>query len=196
MKRTLVTVDPANTAPLGAALARAGLADPFDAIGERWMLVGASKPAPDGSLRDPFAPGTCGREWNLMTASWGGLGVLWNRPVVFAFVRPTRHSFGFMNASPRFAASFYPEPRRRALALCGSKSGRDTDKAAETGLDAFEPEPGAVALEGYSLVLVCRTLHRQDLDPEGFLDPAIHGHYDKDWHRLYVGQVESFIEAS
>ena len=54
--------------------------NPFDLIGRQWMLVTAGKP---GDL-------------NTMTASWGGLGVLWNAPVATCYVRPTRYTYGFM----------------------------------------------------------------------------------------------------
>ena len=42
----------------------------FDRIGKQWMLVGAMK---DGKS-------------NAMTASWGGMGVMWGKNVVFVFV--------------------------------------------------------------------------------------------------------------
>lgn len=44
----------------------------IELIGKEWMLVSAGDK----------------EKFNMMTASWGGVGVLWNRPVVFAlFVR-------------------------------------------------------------------------------------------------------------
>jgi hypothetical protein len=53
----------------------------------------------------------------------------------------------------------------------------------------MEPAPGAVAFEQAELILVCKKIHAQDLDPKGFLDPSIHEHYDGDHHRLYIGQI-------
>jgi len=147
--------------------------DAFGLVADDWMLVTAGTPA----------------SWNTMTASWGGFGHLWNKDVAFTFVRPTRHTFSFMEANPRYTLSFFDEPWRAALNVCGSVSGRDHDKAAITGLEPFEAAPGAVAFAQARLVLVCRILHRQDLDPAGFADPAIHGHYRGDYHRLYVGEV-------
>ena len=32
-----------------------------------------------------------------MTASWGGLGVLWGKPVAFIFLRPTRYTKEFVD---------------------------------------------------------------------------------------------------
>ncbi len=150
----------------------------WKAIGSDWMLLTA---------------GGMGA-WNTMTASWGGFGVLWNRDVVFAFVRPTRHTFGFMERSSAFTCSFFDPDRKAALSYCGSVSGRDEDKAAGAGITPFECAPGLVAFEEARLVLGCRVVHAQDLDPAGFKDPAIHDHYTDDWHRLYVGEITVALE--
>ena len=145
----------------------------FRSIGEDWMLITA------GSID----------RWNTMTASWGGLGVLWNLKVSFCFVRPTRHTYDFMERSDRYTLSFYEESWRDALDFCGTQSGRDVDKAAETGLMPTEIE-GGVAFEQARLVLVCRKLYQSDIDPGRFVDPSIDSNYPaKDYHRLYIGEV-------
>ena len=64
--------------------------NPFDKIGREWMLVSA---------------GSSGN-FNTMTASWGGMGVLWNADVCFAFVRPTRYTYEFMEREDYFSLSF------------------------------------------------------------------------------------------
>ena len=72
--------------------------------------------------------------YNTMTASWGGLGQLWNKDVCFIFIRPQRYTYEFIEKNELFTMSFYPEEYRKALSFCGTKSGRDYDKAKETGL--------------------------------------------------------------
>ena len=146
----------------------------FKLIDLDWMLVTAGTPV----------------RWNTMTASWGGLGVLWNRPVAFAFVRPTRYTYEFMEASERFTLSFFPKKYRKALIFCGSKSGRDCDKAKETGLEPVSPFKDAVTFKQAWLALVCRKLYTTDLDPARFLDPKIDENYPKkDYHRVYIGEI-------
>lgn len=148
--------------------------NPWKLIGKDWMLV---------------TPGTLS-SWNTMTASWGGLGVLWNQPVAFVFVRPSRYTFEFMNRGDRFTLSFLPEEHRGILAKCGSVSGRDADKAALTGLEPFEPEPGVVSFRQARLVLSCRKLYNQDLGPGHIVDPDVLKNYSNgDWHRMYVAKV-------
>src|SRR6056297_354780 len=90
--------------------------NPFQLIGQQWMLVTA------GTLK----------HWNTLTASWGGMGVLWNRNVCFAFIRPSRYTYEFIEEHEDFTLSFFAEKYREALRYCGSHSGREVDKAAQT----------------------------------------------------------------
>jgi len=147
--------------------------NPFKLIGKDWMLITAGTP----------------ESFNTMTASWGGLGVLWERPVAFCFIRPTRHTYGFAEQSAEFTLSFFEERHRKALTYCGTHSGRDTDKIKGSGLTPVK-EGSAVYFEEARLVLVCRKLYFQDISPERFLDPKINEMYpQKDYHRMYVGEI-------
>ncbi|MBP7866558.1 MAG: flavin reductase [Acidobacteria bacterium] len=146
----------------------------FSRIGRDWMLITA------GPVED------C----NTMTASWGGLGVLWHRNVSFVFVRPVRWTYRFMEKHPVYTLSFFDEEHRGALQLCGSRSGRDTDKIRDAGLTPFPTPENGTGFTQARLVLECRKLHSQDLDPSRFLDPSILGNYpDRDFHRLYIGEI-------
>lgn len=153
--------------------------NPFKAVGDDWMLITA---------------GTMDK-WNTMTASWGTMGILWGKQVAFCFVRPTRHTYGFMEESDTFTLSFFPDGYRDALNYCGSHSGRDVDKAAETGLKPIDFD-GGVSFEQARVVLVCKKIYFDDFDPAKFLDPSIEGCYPKkDYHRLYIGEITAAYEA-
>ena len=146
----------------------------FKLIGSDWMLITA------GSLSS----------FNTMTASWGAMGELWNKKICICFVRPVRHTYQFMEKADYFTLSFFDETYREALKLCGSKSGRDIDKVAETGLTPVEAESGAVYFAEARAVFECRKVYFQDLEPSHFLDPKIHDEYpNKDYHRMYIGEV-------
>jgi flavin reductase (DIM6/NTAB) family NADH-FMN oxidoreductase RutF len=135
--------------------------------------------------------------WNTMTASWGGLGVLWGKNVAQVYVRPVRHTFAFMNANPLVSISFFDKSWHKALAICGAKSGRDIDKAAEAGLTPIVfgggAGQGALGFKEASEIIICRKLYTHDFDPAKFLDPGIDAecYPQKDYHRLYVGEVLS-----
>ncbi len=149
----------------------------FDQIQKTWMLVTA------GDLSS----------WNTMTANWGGLGHLWNRDVAFVFVRPTRHTYQFIERHGCLTLSFFGEEWRDALSTCGKVSGRDVDKAALTGLRPVEPRKGYVGFEQADLTLACRVIHKQDIDPSGFIEPSLAGHYNDDYHRLYVAEITAAL---
>lgn len=150
----------------------------FHQIGRDWMLITAGQ---KGNM-------------NTMTASWGGMGVLWNTNVSFIFVRPTRYTYEFLEKEKYYSLSFFGDSNRRALQYCGAHSGRDTDKIAGAELTpVFDAQ--APYFEEAHLSLICRKMYFQDLDPAHFLDPTIVSNYkDGDYHRLYVGEIIKVLQ--
>jgi flavin reductase (DIM6/NTAB) family NADH-FMN oxidoreductase RutF len=150
--------------------------NPFDMIGKQWMLITAVR---DGKL-------------NTMTASWGGMGVLWHKPVATIYIRPPRYTHDFVEAADRFTLSFLPETYREALNICGKQSGRDIDKLEKTGLVPVFDNDIAWFKES-ELVCVCRKLYRQTIDPNGFIDRGIDDNYpQKDYHTVFIGEIEQW----
>ena len=142
---------------------------------------------------DDWALITSGDEtaYNTMTASWGGVGELWNKDVCFVFIRPQRYTFEFVEKNDLFTVSFYPKEHHKALSFCGSHSGRDFDKAKETGLTPLFLD-GTTAFEEAKIILVCKKIACQEMDPNGFMDPTIDKNYAaKDYHKIYVGEIIS-----
>jgi flavin reductase (DIM6/NTAB) family NADH-FMN oxidoreductase RutF len=153
---------------------------PFEKIGKGWMLITA------GTIDS----------WNTMTASWGMIGELWGKPAATVFVRPQRHTYGFMEKNEAFCLSFLPASMRKALDVCGTTSGRDTDKAAAAGLTPFEPYPGCVAFDEAELIIACRKAYSADILPERFHDKEIIKavYPQSDFHRMYVGIVTACLK--
>ncbi len=162
--------------------------NPFRLIGKDWMLVTSAKN--DGEL-------ICGTDYNTMTASWGGVGVLWNKHVAFVFIRPQRHTFGFAENNNRMTLSFFDETHRAALAHCGKASGRDGDKAKACGLTPTadtNADGRAVWFEEARMVLKTRKLYHQYLDEKSFTDPAPLSNYAAgDFHMMYVCEIEEVL---
>lgn len=153
----------------------------FSAIGRQWMLLTAG-----------------GREKaNTMTVSWGGLGVLWGKNVATVYVRPQRYTYEFMEKGDTFTLSFLGEEWREALKLCGAKSGREVDKFRETGLTLAYGAGDAPYLQEAQVVLVCKKLYFDDIEPSHFLDGDIDGknYPGKDYHRMYIGEIVEAYEA-
>lgn len=155
----------------------------FDLIGKDWMLITAAGKNENGA--DAV---------NTMTASWGGMGFLWNRPVAFCFVRPQRYTFTFTEQAERFSLSFFDESYRGALRLCGTKSGRDLNKFEAAGLTPKLHEGTPIIAEA-RLNLICRKLYADTLREEGFVLPELLQNYSAgDYHRMYVVEIEQILE--
>lgn len=147
------------------------------------------------SLAEDWALVTAGTKdaFNTMTVSWGGLGEIWGKDAAFIFIRPGRYTFGFLEANDRFTISFFGGAQKKALALCGSKSGRDTDKVKEAGLSPVF-DGGTTYFDEATLVLKCRKMASYDLTPDGFLDAAVAENYDgADYHRMYIAEIEETL---
>ena len=154
----------------------------FESIGSRWFLVTASKE--DG-----------GGDFNTMTASWGGMGVMWAKPVVWCVIRPVRYTYEFIEGTEYFTFSFFPEKYKKTLNILGTKSGRDIDKKRESGLTPSlfslnEENKNAVFFEEADTVLVCKKLYYHDINPDNFIDKSLDKNYpEKDYHRMYFGEI-------
>ena len=148
----------------------------FDLIGKDWMLVSACD-------KQSGKVGT-------MTASWGCMGILWNKPVGVCFIRPQRHTYTYAESSDTLSFSFFTEDYRKALQYCGSHSGRDVDKFEATGLTPAKTPDGTPFVGEARLVLICRKLYVDDLKEGCFLDPALLSNYKaKDYHRFYICEI-------
>lgn len=154
--------------------AEAIASNPFELIGKDWALV-------TSGTKDSF---------NTMTISWGGVGIMWGKPVTYSFIRPQRHTFGFMENNDYFSMSFFDEDYRDVLKFCGSKSGRDYDKVKETGLTPAFTEDGVPYFEEAKLVLVCKKLYSQSLNADSVIDnEAVDKWYDNDFHKMYISEI-------
>lgn len=147
----------------------------FDAIGKQWYLLTAgSSPA----------------AYNTMTASWGFMGVMWGTPSMICAVRTNRHTFSFLEQEELFSVSFFGEEQRAALQFCGTKSGREYDKAKETGLTPVELD-GVMTFAEAKTVLICKKRYAGMFAEENFITPeTLEKWYEKDpMHKQFVGEI-------
>ena len=159
--------------------------NPFTKISKEWMLITAGDE----------------EKHNTMTASWGGVGIMWGMNVATAYIRPQRYTKEFVDAEEMFTLSFFKEDYRKALNLCGSKSGRECDKDKEAGLIVDYIGMAAelkAALKQYTkrdqeadLIFVCRKLYAQEMKPECFTvdGPDEKWYPGKDYHTMYMGEI-------
>lgn len=150
---------------------------PHDLFDRQWMLITAGD----------FAKG----DFNTMTIGWGAIGTMWSRPFAFVAVRHSRYTYQFTQKYDTFTLCAFPEEHRQALRLLGSRSGRDGDKIAASGLT---PEAASVvaapSFAEAELVIECQKMYADDLNPVHFVDQSIYKLYPKhDYHRIYYGEI-------
>lgn len=148
----------------------------FSLLGDQWTLITAG------------TPDHC----NTMTASWGGLGVLWNKPVATIYVRPQRYTYTFLEENATFTLSFFSPQWKKQLAHCGAVSGREEDKLAACGFHVAAADQ-APYIEEADLVLVCKKRYWSDLDPTHMDGEALEHYQAKDYHRMYVGEITQVL---
>ena len=153
--------------------------NPFKLIGSDWMLITAGDE----------------KKCNTMTASWGGVGVLWNKPVSFIFVRPQRYTREFIEREQAYSLCFFEDGFRPQLSYLGTASGRDEDKIGKAGLTTTF-EGGVPYFEQARLVLICKKSYRDDLKADCFLDAEADArcYPEKDYHRMYVGEIVKVLK--
>jgi flavin reductase (DIM6/NTAB) family NADH-FMN oxidoreductase RutF len=125
---------------------------------------------------------------NMMTASWGFLGEMWNKDCVICAVRPTRYTYECLENEEYFSLCFLgknKEPHK----ICGYKSGRDIDKLKETGLSAIYDE-NAPYFEEARMVIICKKLYADTLKEENFIDKSVaEKNYNNDFHKMYYSEI-------
>ena len=152
--------------------------NPFQRIGQDWMLISAKK---EGKV-------------NTMTASWGMMGVFWGKNVVTVGIRPQRFTKEFVDAGDTFTLTFFDGERKQEMGYLGNVSGRDEDKIAKTRLTPTDAN-GIPFFEEAKIVLICKKLYSQPMDPEGFVDKSLDEQWypEKDYHVLYAAEIEQIL---
>lgn len=148
--------------------------NPFSYIGDKWMLITAGNQS----------------KVNTMTASWGGLGVLWNQPVATAYIRPQRYTKEFVDQEKCFSLSFFDD-HKKELGYLGRVSGRDEDKISKMNLHTTFLD-NVPTFEEASLVLIVEKLYEDKIKEESFLNKdLINKNYpQKDFHTVYIGKIK------
>lgn len=157
------------------------LKTPFEMIGKDWMLITAES----------------GGKVNTMTASWGGMGVIWNKNVAFMFIRPSRYTKEFVDSSDKFSLTFFGEGYKEKLTYLGRTSGRDENKIEKSGLTVTSVD-GVPAFSEAETVIVCKKLYAQDMKADCFVCPEFFEkmYPEGDVHTLYIAEIENVYKNS
>ncbi len=153
---------------------------PFTKIGSEWMLITAMR---DGKV-------------NTMTASWGGLGVLWGKNVATVYIRPQRYTNEFVEASDTFTLSFFGGDCKKEMGYLGRVSGKDVpDKIEQAGLHV-EFVDGQPTFAEATQVFVCKKLYTDKIKPENFNVKEVDEqcYPTRDHHFVYIAEIVEAYE--
>ena len=128
---------------------------------------------------------------NTMTIGWGSIGVQWGKPVFTVMVRHSRKTYEMIEKTSDFTVTIPYCDVKSELSICGSKSGRDTDKIKECGFKLAKSqcvETPAIDIEG--MHFECKILYKSSMDPS-LLDKDVDDRWysDKDYHTFYYGEI-------
>lgn len=151
---------------------------PFQMIGKDWMLITAQN----------------NNKVNTMTASWGGLGVMWNKNVAYIVVRPQRYTKEFLDSSPTFSLTFFDSTFKKQLGYLGKVSGKNEDKIKNSGLTITQSDE-VPYFEEANLAIICKKLYAQEFKPECFIAEELPGQIypQNDYHTLYIAEIEKIL---
>jgi flavin reductase (DIM6/NTAB) family NADH-FMN oxidoreductase RutF len=136
-----------------------------------------------------------GTELNTMTIGWATIGFAWRKPILMVMVRNSRHTFSIIEKAADYTVSVPNGNMKKAIAFCGTKSGRDVDKFKECGLKIL---PGRQVISPIidipGIHFECRIVYKNAIDPTS-LTPEYDPIYpDKDYHTLYFGEIQACYE--
>ena len=130
-----------------------------------------------------------------MTASWGGMGVMWGTNAAFIFIRRSRYTKELIDASDTFSLTFFSRPEYAGmLAYMGKASGRNEDKIQKAGLTVLHDGETPYFAEAKT-VLICQKMCRQPVGPDSILVPSVISRYyaDSDYHDMYIGGITRIL---
>ncbi|MEN6422934.1 MAG: flavin reductase family protein [Smithella sp.] len=138
-----------------------------------------------------------GEALNTMTIGWATFGFIWQKPIMMVAVRDSRHTFGIMEKAQDFTVTIPASDMSKAIAFCGSKSGRDVDKIKMCNLQTADSQNvTSPIIKVQGIHYECRIVYKSAMNP-AHLDKD----YDKslypkkDYHTLYFGEIVGCYET-
>lgn len=134
---------------------------------------------------------------NTMTIGWGSIGYMWLKPVFMIMVRKSRYTYELIENAESFTVSVpYSDKMKKALSICGSKSGRDVDKCSNADISFISSNTvDSPIVAGCNMYYDCKILFKQDMDKNMLLPEINKTMYgDNNYHKLYYGEIADCYE--
>jgi flavin reductase (DIM6/NTAB) family NADH-FMN oxidoreductase RutF len=134
-------------------------------------------------------------EHNSMTAGWGGLGILFEKPTTWCFLRASRYTLELIKKEQTYTMSYFSDEYKEQVLFFGSKTGKNTDKMKETALTAIQTPSGNTTFKEARLIIECKLAEITTVGPDDFYTPEgktfIESAYDevKEYHKIVFGEI-------
>ena len=126
--------------------------EPFTLVSENYGILTVGNP-------DKF---------NSMVTSWGGWGIQFGKPAVFHMLRSNRYTLELIREQDKYTVSFFDEKYKQDVMPFGTKSGRNSNKMAETQLTPVQTPNGRMAYKEASIILECTLQGVTTVSPDDF----------------------------
>ena len=142
---------------------------------------------------------TAGEDPNSMVASWGGVGIMFNKPVTWCFLRANRYTLEKIRETGTYTMCYFPDQYKGDIMQFGTRSGRNTDKMDQTKLTPFLTPDGYPAYKEARIIIECKLIAASTVSKDEFYtDEAktfLQEGYDeaKDWHKLVYGEITNIL---
>lgn len=143
---------------------------------------------------------------NTMTIAWGQVGIEWGKMFFTTYIRHGRFTHEQIEKSKEFTVSIPINDENRksvakAIAYCGSRSGKDINKFADCNLTIVNGvSVGSPAIKELPLTIECKVIYQQEQEynniPQEILDknypqdvPSDNPMANRDFHTVYYGEI-------
>lgn len=147
----------------------------IEKLSDKWMLLTSGN-------KESF---------NTMTVNWGGIGFLWNKAVVFIFVRPERYTYEFLETNESFSLCFLKDEFKGIHNICGMASGRNINKIKEAKLTPIFHKSGCILFEQASISIECKKVYSAQMDEKFYNNKSFHDlvRLKGNDHKLYIAEI-------
>ena len=103
-----------------------------------------------------------------MTASGGGFGLLFRKPVTWCLLRADRYTLELIQKEQTYTMSYFPHEYKEQVVFLGSKSGRDGEKMKEVALTSIQTPSGNMTYKEARLIIECKLMQITTPSPDDF----------------------------
>jgi flavin reductase (DIM6/NTAB) family NADH-FMN oxidoreductase RutF len=113
---------------------------------------------------------TAGNEdhYNSMTASGGGLGMIFKKPATWCILQANRYTLEMIQKEQTYTMSYFPNEYNEQILFLGSKSGRDSKKMKEVELTSVQTPSGDISFKEARLIIECKLTQITTPNPKDF----------------------------